>query len=229
MAESWECLLRQVGYSFTNIKLLERALTHPSYAAQAHQPGADYERMEYLGDAVLELSVSRYLFDNCPKLREGDLTRARASLVCEDSLYRAALSLELGNYIRMSNGEAQHGGRLKASILSDVYESLLCAIYLDGGFEAADAFVKRSLLLNVQDRLAPKKDNKTALQELVAKNDPKAQIRYTLLREWGPDHQKSFSMEVSINGEPMGQGIGASKQLAGQEAAKEALERFNSR
>lgn len=213
-----------LGYTFRNINLLEQALTHSSYAMANHKPGSDNERMEYLGDAVLELIVSRYLYDTYSRMREGDMTRFRARLVCEESLYEAAVSIGLPEYISIGFGEEMTGGRDKPSILSDAFEAVLCAIYLDGGLEEAKKLVERTILVHADRKVMPKKDPKTALQETVYKADPHADIRYVLVKESGPDHMKQFTMEVLVNDEIMGEGTGRSKQAAGQQAAEAALE-----
>lgn len=216
-----------LGYHFENPALLERALTHSSYAMANHMPGMDNERMEYLGDAALELIVSRYLYEFYPTMQEGALTRARAGLVCEQSLFAAALELGLDEYIRLGHGEEACGGRKKPSILSDAFEAVLCAVYLDGGLAEAGRLVERTVLSRGELRFTPQKDNKTTLQEYVQKHHKKAEIRYVLLGESGPDHNKTFKMQVRINGKTMGEGEGHSKQSAGQEAARVALEKLN--
>ena len=206
--------MERLGYTFRDASLLEHALTHSSYAMATHCPMGDNERMEYLGDAVLELLVSRYLFDTFPGMKEGAMTRARASLVC----------VGLREAVLLGHGEEQCGGRDKPSILSDAFEAVLCAVYLDGGLEKARELVERTVLTQADQRLLPKKDSKTSLQEYVHKDHKNTVIRYELLEESGPDHQKSFRMQVRIGGQVMGEGTGHSKQSAGQEAARAALE-----
>lgn len=220
-----ECM-EALEYTFENPALLEQALTHSSYAMAMHRPGTDNERLEYLGDAALELIVSRYLYAYYPTMQEGGLTRTRAGLVCEESLYRAALELGLDKYLLLGHGEEAGGGRKKPSILSDAFEAVLCAVYLDGGLEEADKLVKRTVLVPGRRQFSPQKDNKTALQEFVQHLYKNAEVRYELLEESGPDHQKIFRMQVCINGKPMGEGTGHSKQSAGQEAAHMALSKL---
>lgn len=224
MDERLSKCMEALRYRFHNPALLEQALTHSSHAMAMHRPGTDNERLEYLGDAALELIVSRYLFEFYPTMQEGGLTRTRAGLVCEESLFRAALDLGLDEYILLGHGEEACGGRRKPSILSDAFEAVLCAVYLDGGLEEADKLVKRTVLVPGRRQFSPQKDSKTTLQEYIQHQYKHAEVRYELLEESGPDHQKKFRMQVRINGKPMGEGVGHSKQSAGQEAARMALD-----
>ena len=219
-----------LSYRFHDEGLLRRALTHSSLAVEQHRMGEDNERLEYLGDAVLEHLVSRHLFDTHPEMREGALTRLRSSLVCESALAFAARRLELGKYIRLSRGEEQCGGRDKDSILSDAFEAVLAAVYLDGGLEEADRLVRQHVLsAENQPQRTSTKDSKTAFQELIHADHKGRAIRYELVNESGPDHKKQFTMRVLVDEEEWGVGSGPSKQAAGQAAAQMAIERFNTK
>ena len=220
-------LIDRLGYHFRDEALLRRALTHSSLAVEQHRMGEDNERLEYLGDAVLEHLVSRYLFDSHPEMREGALTRLRSSLVCEGALSAAARRLELGDHLLLSRGEEQCGGRDKDSILSDAFEAVLAAVYLDGGLEEAQKLVQKYVLVaeNVDNR-SSSKDNKTAFQECIHADHMSRTIRYELVNESGPDHKKLFTMRVLVDEVEWGVGSGPSKQAAGQAAAQMALDRY---
>lgn len=218
--------MEKLGYRFRNEGLLRRALTHSSWAVEQHRMGEDNERLEYLGDAVLEHLVSRHIFDAHPEMREGAMTRLRSALVCEGALAAAARRLGLGAYVLLSRGEEQCGGRDKDSILSDALEAVLAAVYLDGGFEEAQKLAQRYVLSD--ETLAHRsssKDSKTAFQELVHADHRGRVIRYELVSESGPDHRKLFTMRVLVDEEEWGVGSGTSKQAAGQAAAQMAMER----
>lgn len=213
-------LEKKIGYEFQNFKLLQMALTHTSFANEARHGTKHNERLEFLGDSVLSILVAEYLYTHSD-LPEGDLTRIRASLVCESALFQFAKQVELGAYLRLGNGEEMGGGRQRPSVVSDAFEAVLAALYLDGGMEAARNF----LLPFIQDALAMKKDDgdyKTKLQEIVQQN-PEEHLRYVLLEERGPDHDKCFVVEVLLNSNRVGLGQGHSKKQAEQMAAKEAL------
>jgi len=217
----------KLGYRFREEGLLCRALTHSSLAVEQHRMGEDNERLEYLGDAVLEHLVSRYLFDAHPEMREGALTRLRSSLVCEGALAAAARRLGLGEHLLLSRGEEQCGGREKDSILSDAFEAVLAAVYLDGGLEEAQKLVQRFVLsAEGEEKRSSSKDSKTAFQELVHADHKGRIIRYELVSESGPDHKKEFTMRVLVDDREWGVGSGASKQAAGQAAARMAIERY---
>lgn len=217
-------LQERLGYAFSDIMLLDAALTHTSYVKGDGKAHKHNERLEFLGDAVLELCVSEYLYRNYPNLNEGVMTRARAASVCEAALYKAALELELGACLRLSRGEEHSGGRFKPSILADAVEAVLGAIYLEGGMEQARSFVLRVTEKQIRMAVAnvDAKDYKTMLQEHVQKLH-KGNVSYELLEASGPDHQKTFIMRAVIAGKPMGEGSGGSKQEAGQAAARETL------
>ena len=215
-------LEKTVGYTFQDPKLLELALTHSSYAHE-HYAGKrhDNERLEFLGDAVLELVSSDYLFHNYNEYPEGELTKLRASIVCEQSLAMCAEAISLGKYLRLGNGEDSTGGRLRASITSDAMEALIGAIYLDGGMQPAKAFIDRFILSDLEDKRLFY-DSKSNLQELV-QGKLKKEFEYRLLEESGPEHDKTFVVEIDMEGECLGRGQGRTKKAAEQQAAYEAL------
>ena len=226
MVDLKQCMDR-LGYRFQNEGLLRRALTHSSMAVEQHRMGEDNERLEYLGDAVLEHLVSRHLFDAHPEMREGALTRLRSSLVCESALSAAARRLGLNEHILLSRGEEQCGGRDKDSILSDAFEAVLAAVYLDGGLDQAQRLVDEYVLsAETLEHRSSSKDSKTAFQELVHADHKGRAIRYELVSESGPDHKKLFTMRVLVDEVEWGTGSGPSKQAAGQAAAQMAMERY---
>ena len=226
MVDLKQCM-DKLGYRFQNEGLLRRALTHSSMAVEQHRMGEDNERLEYLGDAVLEHLVSRHLFDAHPEMREGALTRLRSSLVCEGALSAAARQLGLNEFILLSRGEEQCGGRDKDSILSDAFEAVLAAVYLDGGLEEAQRLVNEYVLsAETLEHRSSSKDSKTAFQELVHADHKGRTIRYELVSESGPDHKKLFTMRVLVDEVEWGTGSGPSKQAAGQAAAQMAMERY---
>lgn len=218
-------LEKRLGHAFSDGSLLTMALTHPSFGSDHHAP--DYQRLEFLGDAVLELSCSRLLYDECPEMTEGQLTVLRARMVCEESLAALARALELGACVRLSVGEEKSGGADKPSILCDVFESVLGAVYLDGGYEAAFALVRRLL-----EPLLPKAqsavfDAKTTLQEKLQKRGDAPE--YELIGQSGPTHQPVFRVRVLCGGVALGEGEGRSKRAAQQEAAAAALKMLASK
>lgn len=219
-----EAFMKQLGYTFSDQTLLLTALTHPSYGSDHHT--AHYQRMEFLGDAVLELAVSRYLFRELPHVAEGRLTRIRAALVREETLADAARKLGIGRLIRLSVGEERSGGRDKSSILSDVMEAVIAAVYLDGGVEEATALVYRALSepLQALSEGSDALDNKSRLQEILQRNG-KMPV-YEFLSMEGPAHAPKFCYRVTVDGEDMGTGTGSSKQSAQQAAAANALKRM---
>ena len=219
--------MERLGYRFRDEGLLLRALTHSSLAVEQHRMGEDNERLEYLGDAVLEHLVSRHLFDAYPEMREGALTRLRSSLVCEGALSQAARRLGLGEFLLLSRGEEQCGGRDKDSILSDAFEAVLAAVYLDGGLDEAQNLVRRYVLsTQTLENRSSSKDSKTAFQEMVHADHKGRTIRYELVSESGPDHKKLFTMRVLVDEVEWGVGSGPSKQAAGQAAAQMAMARY---
>ena len=216
-------LEERIGYQFKNKKYLRRALTHSSYSNESKEKPESNERMEFLGDAVLSLVVSNYIFHRF-HLDEGDLTKIRASMVCEKSLFRFAQEVGLAEELLLGRGEEQMGGRTRPSIVSDAFEALIAAIFLDGGLEPAGKFVLRFVReeLDTGERSAFV-DYKTMLQEIVQKN-PEEKVSYVLVGETGPDHDKHFVVEVRLNSNVIGRGESRSKKGAEQLAAKEALE-----
>ena len=211
-----------IGYSFKNKELLLTAITHSSYAYEHQKEGANfYERIEFLGDAVLELVSSDFLFYEYPDLPEGKLTRLRASLVCEPTLALCAKDFSLNDYIRLGNGEEKNGGRNRDSIISDVLESVIGAIYLDSGIDEARKFILKFILNDIEHKQLFT-DSKTLLQEICQElfgDVPE----YELVSESGPDHDKTFEYKASINGEVLSHGKGKSKKAAEQMAAYYAL------
>ncbi len=215
-------LEENLGYKFNNSDLLSNALAHSSYANEVHC--ASNERLEFLGDAVLSIIVADYLYENFKKLPEGELTKLRASLVCEKALCEYSKQLEMGRYIKLGKGEMQNKGQERPSILADAFEAVLAAIYLDGGIKEARRYVMRFILPEIKNHNSESfKDYKTSLQEVVQRN-PEERLTYILIAESGPDHQKSFTVEVHLNSNVIGTGVGSSKKHAEQEAAKQALE-----
>lgn len=213
-----------IGYKFKNITLLQNALTHSSYAnEQWHDSLKSNERLEFLGDSILGMVVAEHLYRTQADRLEGDLTRMRADMVCEASLARIAERIELGQYLLLGHGEEQSGGRNRPSILADAVESVLAACFLDGGMDAARRFIETFVLCNVPQSRLRNVDYKTALQELVQQKKNQ-QISYRLVGESGPDHNKSFCVEVTLNGTVVGKGTGTSKKRAEQDAARIAME-----
>lgn len=213
-----------MGYRFRDITLVQNALTHSSYANEYwHDSLMSNERLEFLGDSVLGMVVAEYLYKTFPDRPEGELTRMRADMVCEQALSEVANRLELGKHMLLGNGEEQSGGRNRASILADAVESVIAATFLDGGMEAAKRFVARFVLCDVPVTRLHNADYKTMLQELIQQKKNQV-LSYALVGESGPDHDKRFTVAVSLNGEQIGQGTGSSKKRAEQEAACAAVE-----
>lgn len=211
-----------IGYRFKERGLLRQALTHSSFANEKHMKKlSDNERLEFLGDAVLEVVSSEFLFRNYPNLPEGDLTKLRASIVCEPTLAMCTREIKLGKFLYLGKGENQTGGRERKSILSDALESVIGAIYLDGGFEPARTFIQRFILTDIEHKKLFY-DSKTILQEVVQGNYDEP-LHYVLLAEEGPDHDKSFRVAAQIGDQRIGEGSGHTKKAAEQEAAYQAL------
>ena len=216
-----------IGYRFKNITLLQNALTHSSYANERwHNSLLSNERLEFLGDAILGMTVAKYLYQTFPDRPEGALTRMRADMVCEQTLAKVAARIELGKHLLLGNGEEQGGGRTRNSILADAVESVIAASYLDGGMEAAQKFIEQFILVEVPVKQLHNADYKTALQELVQQKKNQV-LSYTLVGESGPDHDKQFDVEVKLNGKVVGTGSGSSKKRAEQAAAHAALEKLS--
>ena len=215
-----------LGYRFSNITLLQNALTHSSYANERwHDSLRSNERLEFLGDSILGMVVAEHLYRNFPDRPEGELTRMRADMVCEQSLAAVANKLGLGQHMLLGHGEAQGGGKNRPSILADAVESIIAASYLDGGFEAAAGIIRRFILTEVPVKKLHNVDYKTALQELVQQKKHQV-LSYALVGESGPDHDKSFQVNVSLNGSVVGTGEGRNKKRAEQEAARCAIQRL---
>ena len=215
-----------IGYRFKNITLLQNALSHSSYANERyHDSLMSNERLEFLGDSILGMVVADYLYRNFPDRPEGELTRMRADMVCEKALAKVAARIELGRHLMLGNGEEQGGGRGRDSILADAVESVIAAMFLDGGMDAARAFIGRFILCDVPVTRLHNQDYKTALQELVQQKKNQV-LSYQLIGESGPDHDKQFSVEVSLNGTVVGQGTGTSKKRAEQAAACAAIQKL---
>ncbi len=216
-------LCEKLGYAFRNPKLLETALTHPSFGGDHHVP--HYQRLEFLGDAVLELAVSDYLYRELPGVDEGKLTRIRAALVREETLCGAARRIGLGRHIRLSVGEERSGGRDKPSILSDVMEAVFAAVYLDGGFDCAVQAVARALGEELRPQaLADHLDSKSRLQEIMQRDGEMPEYEFISME--GPPHAPKFSYRVRAGVRALGEGSGSSKQSAQQAAARDALKRM---
>ena len=215
-----------IGYQFKNISLLQNALSHSSYANERyHNSLMSNERLEFLGDSILGMLVAEHLYRNFPDRPEGELTRMRADMVCERTLASVANTLSLGQHLLLGKGEDAGGGRNRNSILADAVESVIAACYLDGGMDAAIAFVQKFILVNVPVTKMHHVDYKTALQELVQqKKDQK--LSYVLVGQSGPDHDKQFTVELTLNGRKVGLGVGSSKKRAEQMAACEAIKKL---
>ena len=213
-----------IGYRFENITLLQNALTHSSYANERwHNSLMSNERLEFLGDSILGMVVAEYLYRTFPDRPEGELTRMRADMVCEQTLASVAGRIDLGRHLLLGNGEEQGGGRSRNSILADAVESVIAATFLDGGMAAARKFIQQFILVEVPVTKLHNVDYKTALQELVQQKKNQV-LSYRLTGESGPDHDKRFEVEVSLNGTVVGMGSGSSKKRAEQDAARAALE-----
>ena len=224
MCNNIEKLEEAIGYRFNDRKLIMQALSHSSYANEKKRPGGSNERLEFLGDSVLSIVVSEYLYTHLTSVAEGDLTKMRASLVCEKSLHIFAQQINLGDYLLLGKGEENTGGRERPSILADAFEAVIAAVYLDGGMEAAKKHILRFMPKDIEHRKAPVfRDFKTVLQEVVQMN-PEEKVEYVLIGAEGPDHNKRFVVEVCLNDQVIGRGKGRSKKDAEQLAAKEALE-----
>lgn len=225
-----EELEQKLNYRFRNPDLLQEAMSHSSYANEHRGEHLNSnERLEFLGDSVLGFVAAEFLFAQHPDLPEGDLTRIRAALVCEQSLYEVAKKLNLGRYLKLGRGEEAGGGRERTSILADATEATFAAVYLDGGIGPASALIHRVLLEAEQEEAVEerRRDYKTALQELIQRQSDQT-LTYHLIREQGPDHNKTFVSEVRLNGSPVSTGEGHSKKEAEQAAARTALEALES-
>ncbi|MCL2396856.1 MAG: ribonuclease III [Defluviitaleaceae bacterium] len=218
-----------IGYNFKNREVLEQALVHSSYINEHKlNPLANNERLEFLGDAVLELITSEYIFTIFPDMPEGEMTKLRASVVCESTLSSCARSRNFGSFLKMGKGEMANGGQRRDSILCDTFEAIIGAIYLDGGCEPARQFILGALEEDIRSMRGLKwiADCKTHLQEQLQKNSQEP-IEYYVINEEGPDHNKIFTVELAHGGHPMAQGSGKNKKEAEQAAARRAIEKYN--
>ena len=222
--EKVEGLEKNIGYEFKNKALLKEALTHTSYAYE--NKVKSNERLEYLGDSILEFISSKYLFENFDKLSEGEMTKVRAYSVCEDSLYKIAEKHNFSDFLYLGRSEKMSHS-IKKALIADSVEAVIAAIYLDGGIEPAEKFILENIKEQVEfaSKNVGMKDYKTVLQEELQKNG-EVLIKYNLLKEEGPDHAKVFTVEVECDGKKLAQGVGKSKKKAEMEAAQKALESF---
>ena len=221
MAQDILHLQAKIQYTFRDTALLERALSHSSYVNERQNAHQSNERLEFLGDSVLGFITAEYYYSQFKAYPEGDLTKLRAAMVCEKSLCVFARELDLGSYLLLGKGEICTGGRDRSSILADAFEALIAAIYLDGGMEEAKRFVLR-YVRKAAGTSGAFHDYKTKLQEIIQKN-PEESVEYVHVGESGPDHDKRFTVEVHLNSNVIGRGVGKSKKIAEQEAAREAL------
>ncbi|MBQ6634092.1 MAG: ribonuclease III [Ruminococcus sp.] len=212
----------KIGYQFKNEALLYEALSHSSYANENKKTRNSNERLEFLGDSVLSIVVSDHIFEHYKHMPEGDLTKMRASLVCEKALFEFSKKIDLGSFLFLGKGEEMTGGRTRPSIVSDAFEAVIAAIYLDGGMEVVSKYILSFLPENITPDFTVFHDYKTVLQEVIQRN-PEEKIEYHLKGESGPDHNKQFTVQVLLNSNVIGEGTGRSKKNAEQLAAKEAL------
>lgn len=213
---------KNIGYTFKDESILKTAFTHSSYANEKQLTTDCNERLEFLGDSVLGVISADYFYHNLSHLPEGEMTKRRAACVCEKSLFEFAKEIDLGKYILLGKGEERTGGRNRPSILADAFEAVIAALYLDGGLEEAQKFVLR-FIKKAAKKQPSFNDYKTALQEIIQKN-PDEHLTYVLASESGPDHNKRFEVDVLLNSNVIGNGVGISKKSAEQAAAKSALE-----
>lgn len=224
--ENFEKLQDILEYKFNNIKLLKIALTHSSYAHEAGNGTRYNERMEFLGDTILNLAISERIYLHNPEISEGNMSKIRATIICEECLFEAALKLKYDEFIMLGKGEEKFGGNKKPSILADAFEAVIAAIYLDSNFETAKNFIIK-VLGERTDRsigLVGQKDYKTRLQE-VLQSKSNEKITYKVISEKGPDHSKNYEVEVYLGSKSLGIGKGHSKKEAEQNAANEALKK----
>lgn len=215
-----------IDYKFNNIKVLENSLTHSSYSNEDKAYNKiNNERLEFLGDAVLSISVSRFIYDEFPDYPEGELTKLRARVVCEDTLSLVAENLNIGKYLLLGKGEEASGGRERKSILADALEAVIAAIYLDGGYKEAEKFVLDNLTDYIRAAVKGKivSDFKSYLQEYYQGKSQSCKIRYIVTKEEGPNHEKVFHVNAVVNKKVVGKGVGKNKKIAEQNAAKDAL------
>ena len=218
-----ETIEKSIGYTFKNKEILEKALTHTSYAYENKIDSN--EKLEFLGDSILEFISSKYLYKNYPMLKEGEMTKVRATVVCEKSLYKVAKLHNFSDFLHLGKSERKTGGKNRPAILADSVEAVIAAIYLDGGIEFAEKFIIENLKeeIDVATKHVGDRDYKTVLQEKLQENG-EVKIEYEITNEKGPDHNKSFEAQVSCNGNVLANGSGKSKKEAQMEAARKALE-----
>ena len=218
-----ENLEENIGYHFKNKELLKNALTHTSYAYEHHV--ASNEKLEFLGDSILEFVSSEFMYNKYTNLKEGEMTKVRATVVCEESLYKIAKLHNFSDFLLLGKSEVMTGGNKRPAILADSVEAVIAAIFIDGGLEEAKRFIIKNLdkEIDIATKNVGKKDYKTVLQEELQKNGD-VKIEYTIIKETGPDHDKRFEAEVSLNGKVLATGKGKSKKEAEMQAAKKALE-----
>ncbi len=226
--EQYQALQRRIGVQFNNEKLLIQAFTHSSFVNEHRSRHfEDNERLEFLGDAVLELAISQYLYTHFKSMSEGEMTKLRAAIVCEPSLVELAHELEFSKLIRLGRGEEIAGGRKRPALLADVCEAFIGALYLDQGFEAVDRFLARYVYPKIKAGAFNKViDYKSQLQEYV-QHDNLGDLVYQIVSEKGPAHSRQFMARVALNGQTLGMGTGRSKKEAEQQAAKQALQKLN--
>lgn len=219
-----EQLEKNIGYKFKNKNLLKTALTHTSYAYE-HKVESN-EKLEFLGDSILEFISSEYMYKKYTNLKEGEMTKVRAAVVCEDSLHRVAIKHNFSDFLNLGKSEIKSGGKQRPAILADSVEAVIAAMFLDGGLESAKDFIIENLKEEIEQatKHVGQKDYKTVLQEELQKNG-EVKIEYTILNEKGPDHDKTFEAQVALNGKVLATGIGKSKKEAEMQAAKKALEK----
>ncbi len=222
-----EVLQKELGYEFKNIKLLKKALTHTSYAYE--NKVESNEKLEFLGDSILEFVSSEYLYENYTKLKEGEMTKVRATVVCEKSLYKVAKMHNFSDFLYLGKSEKMSGGKTRPAILADSVEAIIAAMFLDGGLEPVKKFIIENLKDDIESatKHVGIKDYKTVLQEKLQEHG-EVLIQYNIINEKGPDHDKSFESEVKCNGKVLATGSGKSKKQAEMQAAKKALEKLNS-
>lgn len=219
-------LEHKIGYKFKDIKYLENALTHSSYSNENRMyRRINNERLEFLGDSILGIVVSKYIYKKYPNYPEGDLSKLRAQVVCEDMLNEIAINLDIGKHLILGKGEESMGGRERKSILADAVEAIIAAIYLDGSMEDADVFILKNLEASINELVKGKifSDYKSYLQEHIQEHETNPKLKYLIVNEEGPDHNKLFFIDVYINKERLGGGFGKSKKSAEQSAARDAL------
>ena len=216
-------LEKNIGYKFKNIDLLKNALTHTSYANE-HKINSN-EKLEFLGDSILEFISSKYIFNNYPKLIEGEMTKVRATVVCEESLYKIAKKHNFSDFLFVGKSEQLHQGNRKVAIMADSVEAVIAAMYFDGGLENVEKFIVENLKdeIEIATKNVGIKDHKTVLQEKLQEHG-NVEIKYEIISETGPDHNKTFVAQVKLNGKVLADGVGKTKKQAEQEAARKALE-----